>query len=213
MTTAEDIILQHASSRYNPATYDPVKRRERYLRTRQLKGRHPAAVKPVTGKKPSGSDHSGVDLNEAAKKRRAQRTKEINQRVIELSFKLDRLRENLRELVRLAKARSGVETQPTEQTKATTTTKKAEPAGSKKQTDTKPKTASQKREAAKQSKEYYEEHKTEISKQQKIQELQKDIKVTQQKILRARRYLKTAAAKARNDVVTNRPAAKSPPKS
>jgi len=109
--------------------------------------------------------------------------------------------------VELAKARSGIE--PTDEPKASATTKKAEPAGSKKQTNTKPQTAAEKKESAERSKEYYEEHKKPgASIDDKTKQLQKSIVQTEQKIMRARRYLKTVAANARKDVESNRPAAK-----
>jgi hypothetical protein len=150
---------------------------------------------------------SPASRRKAASSKGAAHRKEVHARVIALSNKLHKLRKELEKLVELAKRRSGVE--PTGKPKASATTKKAEPAGSKKQTSTKTQTAAQKKESAERSKEYYDEHKKSSgSKNTQTERLENQITQTSQKIMRARKYLKAVAANARKDVDSNRPAAK-----
>lgn len=133
MITPEDIILAHAKQ-----PYDPVKRRERYLRTRKLKGRRPAQQRPVVNKRPqkgalpprTPGGSTAEQRRKALAQRRAAQRRKVTARVAKLTKKLIKLRAELQELVELAKLRSGVE--PTDEPKASGTTKKAEPAGSKK---------------------------------------------------------------------------------
>jgi hypothetical protein len=197
MLTSEDIILEHASR-----PYDPRKRREYYLRTRQLKGRKPGSKLPTAPRRPTKGDalpdRDPRDPRPSTlAQRRAKRRKEIEARVIALTKRLEKLRSVLKELVEAAQVRSGVE--PSE--KSPTTSKRADTTGPEKRTERKTQTATQKKESAERSKEYYEEHKDpSISK--KTEQLQRDIKLLEQKIMRARRFLKTVAANARNDAVT-----------
>lgn len=127
--------------------YDPVKAREYYLRTRQLKGRQKGAkdpdptykqskLKPQSQRKPSARV-SNKAKREAFKQETAERVARFKRR-------LERLEKVLDELVKQAKARSGVETE----TKKSSSTKTSSSSKSSSR-DTKPKTAAQKREDAK----------------------------------------------------------------
>lgn len=88
--------------------YDPVKRREYYLRQRQLKGRKHGSVK-VT--KPRVKSRA-----EIAKERHAR----LEEQVLVLKGRLERLQAALKVLVAQAKARSGVKPTTTSTTKKTT---------------------------------------------------------------------------------------------
>jgi len=209
MITPEEVILKHAN-----VLYDPVKRRERYLRTRQLKGRRKGVGTAIPSRTPGsgrpssqgGRPQKGSDLA----RRRAQRRKEVEARVIAMTIRLKKLRVELRKLVGEAKLRSGVKP-PTEPTKAPsqTRTKKADAAGPTKQQEPRRQTASEKKKAAERSKEYYEENKPKtVSISKKKAQLQRDIKVTEKKIVQARVRLRKAVADARPNQATTRPALK-----
>lgn len=96
--------------------YDPIKAREYYLRTRKLKGRHPAAPPPVpVGRHPAKvlpvKKHAAPLAKSTAKPKRksaAQERKEAEAHVAALQGKLDQLHKVLAALVKAAKARSGV---------------------------------------------------------------------------------------------------------
>jgi hypothetical protein len=207
--TPEEFILEHAKT-----PYDPVKRREYYLKTRELKGRTPGAAVTPTGLRPAPGTRPAAKRvttrTVALKKppvtimeqRRKQRRKEINARVKAMNVRLDKLRTVLRQLVEEAQRRSGVDV------KKDTPAKKAEPAGS-----TKKLTAAEKREAAKRSKESYEKNKekTPLSKQEK--QLQREIKEVKRKIEQARKDLKASVARAKKQTTEKKPAATSRRKS
>lgn len=130
----DDSALLHARS-----SYDPVKAREYYLRTRKLKGRRKGGSDDSIGRRPAGSSPPG--------KKTSNRAALVAEREA-LENRLERLKEVLREAVEAAKRRSGVE--PTE-----AKTKKS----SDKETKEKPKTAAEKRKEAKEAKERYEKEK------------------------------------------------------
>jgi len=153
--------------------YDPQKAREYYLRTRKLKGRKARSGDPEPGAKRSGSAKpQGGNRPAKVVKTKAQKRKEAEVQVAALKKRLERLKDVLAELVKAAKARSGVETK-TDKAKA----KAEKNADAKSRT---PLTAKQKREAAKRAKEHYEENKKNPEKD--VEELQKQIKEIRAKI-------------------------------
>lgn len=77
--------------------YDPVKRQQYYLRTRQLKGRTKKGTAPLAGRKGT------------AKKTYAQRQKELEARVARLQAKLTQLKEALKLMTEAAQKRSGID--------------------------------------------------------------------------------------------------------
>lgn len=94
--------------------YDPAARRERYLRTRQLKGRRAGSEDDTSG------GQRGARPNQAPRPRNpaAARQAEIHRQRQILEARLDRLKEVLRQKVEVAKRRSGADT-PTTPTKTT----------------------------------------------------------------------------------------------
>lgn len=174
--------------------YDPAKAREYYLRTRKLKGRRSAAVEPTGG----SNSKSVVPLtsvkNPAARSSRAkQRREEAQARVAALSARLDRLEKVLAELVKQAKARSGVET------KETSTDKSSSKESSSK--DTKPKTAAQKKADAQRAKEYREKN-PEKKTSSEAQEIEAKIANVREKIAKMKAEIASAKKKAAAKNVT-----------
>lgn len=181
--------------------YDPVKAREYYLRNRVLKGRKKAAPE-----EPVGRIGSAVSITarppakkkpSLAAKRRRQR-KEAEARVAALKVRLDRLRDILQELVKAAKARSGVDVEESK-------------SPAQKQKDAKgksPQTAAQKRDYAKRAKEKYDKEHQSTSKQ--AEELNKQIQAVEEKIRQARADLKEAIARGKKQTAPkNKSASKS----
>lgn len=204
--------------------YDPQKRREYYLRTRQLKGRTRGAKPAPAGFNPSGKHpkpHTPNTAAIAAKNRRTQRQRQIQGNVVALNQRLNKLKEVLRDLVEQAKKRSGVP-QPVDDSPAPA--KKVGTAGSKEntatrekatKTSTKPqhKTAAQKAEDAKRAKEFYEKNKRgKISERDKANALKAEIDDVEKKIAKYRGILKSSVAKARAQS-TKQTGSKAPPSS
>jgi hypothetical protein len=199
--TPEEVILQHAK-----APYDPAKRRERYLRTRQLKGRAPGKAPNTLGSKPSGKPYipsrtpRGITPLE---QRRKQRRKEIEAQTEALRKRLGKLRKVLKELVKEAKRLNG-EVVPD---RAQTT---HEPVSSTKQAPAQKLTTTEKRDAAKRSKDYYEKHvqpkggatRDKLSSGQTQRQIKANIREVEHKIGKARADLKAAIARARNDTAS-----------
>jgi hypothetical protein len=84
--------------------YDPVKRREYYLKNRQLKGHVPKAVTPLKVTPPRSAVKPAPNRNQ----RQEERRRKLQAQVDALKARLQKLREALAELVKAAKARSGV---------------------------------------------------------------------------------------------------------
>lgn len=197
MRVPDDSGLLHADP-----SYDPQKAHEYYLRTRHLKGRKkgvapqpagPASVTNITY-------NVGRPKNTATQATTQKRRQEAQARVAALQKRLDHLHEVLAELVKQAKARSGVETKPQP------TNKKTEPATKKNNQPEKPKTAAQKKEAAAKAKDAYKkEHPQSLNKQE--QALQAEVKQAREKILKIRAELKASVERARKKaaVPTNKP--------
>lgn len=177
---------------FHEEEYDPVKRREYYLRTRQLKGRprggassgpvieRPGQTNEASTTRPSG----GTTLPAKTPPKPAGSKTSIETRVAELQARLEKLRSVLRELVKQAKARSGVVEQPTKN--PSTPSKPSD----KKSTLTPQQQAAQEKAA----REYYEKHKNEILEEQ-AKQLESQIKSVQEKIANMRAQLEQAAAK------------------
>lgn len=159
------------------APYDPVARRERYLRTRQLKGRQSGST----------SDSSN-QLNSARQRgssgeRSAQQTAQA--RLEALQGRLDRLRDLLAQRVAAAQKRSGIE--PASEKRKTSTSK--DTGGSKKG---EPRTAEEKRKDRERSAEYRKQHKND-----QPTPVQKQIEQAQAEIRDIRKKLKDAVESAR----------------
>lgn len=162
------------SALIHEAPYDPSKAREYYLRTRKLKGRKAGAGDPQpSGRSGSAKAPTGKPRGRP-KKTAAQKRKEAEVQVAALKKRLERLKEVLSELVKAAKARSGVETKTD---KAKSKAQKNQDAKAKT-----PLTAKQKREAAKKAKENYDKTN---SPEKDVQELQAQIKDIKAKIQKA----------------------------
>jgi uncharacterized protein YPO0396 len=162
--------------------YDPVKRREYYLKTRQLKGHVPKALEPnkVTPFK------TAVKPAPNRQQRQEERRRHLQAQVDQLKARLKKLREALAEMVKAAKARSGVKTPDKKQTNK-------KDAGNGKKSEAKP-TAKQKADAAKRSKEYYEKNKDQLLADE-VKSLTAKIKTIQERIAKMR---KTSSAGAKN---------------
>lgn len=134
--------------------YNPQKAHEYYLRTRQLKGRQPAAAKPTPISRTAQVRTAPVKKAavKPAVKTRAQHRREVEAQIAAFEDRIKRLRETLRALVAAAQARSGVK--PKDIHKTSSTSKSS----SQKKTSTH-QTAKQKADAAKRAKAYYEKHK------------------------------------------------------
>jgi hypothetical protein len=154
--------------------YDPQARHLAYLRTRQLKGRQPAAAAPVkvpnrnTGvvgptKKPAPRK---TVPNPAPKPTDSTATRAANQAKVDaLKTRLEKLRAVLKDLVDKAQVRSGLPTAAEQASKASAATKAA-PA----KKPAKELTAKQKADARKRSAEWYAKNKT-----KKVSEVTKDL--------------------------------------
>jgi hypothetical protein len=208
MVAVDELIVSHAR-----APYDPVKRREYYLRTRQLKGR-PTGSKVSSGDRKFASikSTSHVDPHKAQKQRREKRKKELDAKVAALRERLDKLQDLLVRLVLQAKSRSGVKpTVKAPTRKSATAGSKESKTSQKKTTTTEKRTVTEKREAAKRSKEYYEKNVKGRgpSKSTEIRRLKSKIEDTEQMIENVREDLKASITRARQKAKQSKPAAKS----
>jgi hypothetical protein len=95
MITPEDFIMKHAAQ-----TYDPAKRREQYLKTRELKGRKsgsgtpspsPSSSRSLTGVAQKTLKKVSTGNREEIQRKR----EEVANRVAALNAKLDKLRDIL----------------------------------------------------------------------------------------------------------------------
>jgi len=173
------------SALIHEAPYDPNKAREYYLRTRKLKGRKAGAGDPQPSGRSGSAKPTGAKRTAKPKKTPAQKRKEAEAQVANLKKRLARLKDVLADLVKAAKARSGVETKTD---KAKSQAQKNQDAKAKT-----PLTAKQKREAAKKAKERYEETKKAPDKD--IEELQAQIKDIKAKIKKALEDAKKQSAR------------------
>lgn len=157
--------------------YDPAKAREYYLRTRELKGRKKGSVEPTAAQRVAAQRAAAL-----------KRQKELAAKVFQLEARLTALKKVLSELVKQAKARSGV----------VTPTKKATPVPSK--GNAKPLTSAQKHDAAKRSADYRKKNEPLQNASDKAKELENQIKAVTDKIVKMRKEL--AAAKKRTNSKT-----------
>ncbi|AWN06113.1 hypothetical protein SEA_MIEK_10 [Streptomyces phage Miek] len=143
--------------------YDAAKRRDYYLRTRNLKGRKPGAKK--------------VAPKKTRAQRQAERRRKLEAQVDALKARLEKLREVLASEVKKAQARSGVKD-------SKTPAKKASPSKSSSKT---PKlTAAQKAKAAKAAEEYRKKNQDLLLEDQ-VKSLNGKIKTIQERIAKMRK--------------------------
>lgn len=193
------------------ADYDPTKRREYYLRTRELKGRQPGVgrpqsptVRPGVGRPPSPATRPGrATLPTKAVQGQVKpksKSEEIEARVAELKARLERLREVLRELVKQAQIRAGVDPAEAVQpgTPSTKPTKKPEKT---------PEKLTPEQQAAKEKAdaEYYEKNKDKILADQ-VKDLDTKIKAVQAKIQQLREQAALPQKPIRTQVGSVKPA-------
>lgn len=147
--------------------YDPAKRREYYLRTRQLKGRHHGQATVIAEVK-----------KQPARKSAAQVRKELQTQEAALQARLSKLKKVLAQLVSEAKARSGVKEQSHH-------TKNSPP-------QAKHETQKQREAARKAEQKYRDKHKNDPKPQttsEKIKALKTEIQAMQARITKARQEL------------------------
>lgn len=168
MLSAEEFI----NTLVHEAEYDPAKRREYYLRTRELKGRAPGAIKTAVPR-PGGTTPPPKKAvpKPAVKSKYA----EVEARVEALKARLETLRKALRELVEQAQQRAGKDPKDTKKP------------GEAKKPDKQPEKLTPAQQAAKEKadKEYYEKNKGKILADQ-VKELETKIKSIQEKIKKMR---------------------------
>lgn len=155
----DDSYLLHAGS------YDPQKRREYYLRTRKLKGRHRGLGTVGTGGRPP------------APVKKAPPKPHYAEQVAALEKRLKRLKEVLSHLVEDAKKRSGAETNTKPSTSKTAASKSK--GGSSKVTPT------ERKKAAKASAEYRKKHPEKKTPKEEVAALEKQIADIRKKIRKA----------------------------
>lgn len=158
--------------------YDPVKRREQYLRTRQLKGRRKGSLQPT-----SGGSRSQTPTHSTANSKKQQ----AEARLAALKQRLEQLRDLLAKKVEQAKSEAGVETKKDASPNKATSSKSG---GSKGTT-----TAKEKRE----NRERYEKYKKENPDKpaSKDPSVQSEIEQVQKQIREVRQKLKDAVEQAR----------------
>jgi len=205
MPSAKEFIdeLMHFDSFAHVLPYDPVKRHQQYLKTRELKGRQPGAAKTlvpnrnggVVGPKKPTTVPKKPAPKPQPKKAPSSKKPSAQEQVDALKARLAKLRKVLAELVDQAQIRSGVKTHDTAaQANAKEDAKKA----ADKKPD-KPLTAKQKADARKRAAEAYAKNKTKpISQIQK--ELQGQIddvnaKIKAMRASLAKKTVKTATKK------------------
>jgi len=182
---ARGFILAHADP-----NYDPQKRREYYLRNRQLKGRPSGSGRPAT------TPRSQPETNLSTEKER-------RQRVEALEKKLARLKEIYQELLAQSRGRAGIDIPGKASEKKSSGTK-----GGSSSTKT---TAKERREAAERSKEWRE--KNEKKKTQPEKSVEEKLASLRNAIVKIRAEIAAARKKqARRDanssaIVTPNPSA------
>jgi hypothetical protein len=170
----DDSALLHA------APYDAAKAHEYYLRNRQLKGRRHGGQVAPTGR-PGGHGPAPAPNHKSAKQLRA----DAEARKAALRARLDRLHQILSDLVKRAKARSGIKAPATKKAAAT-------PSSSRAKGHMTPK---EKREARDRAEKYRKEHPKPADASAK--QLHQEIADVQAKIKKARADLRASAQRAR----------------
>lgn len=187
------VLLIHGATEAD--TYDPVKAREYYLRTRKLKGRGTGTSRAAVGR-PSPKGEISARLARQAQVAQTQRRakaasnrKAVEAKVAALQVRMGALQNVLKELV----AQQGAEKAKANDKAAKEASGSKSAAGGKSSADRKPLTAKQKSDAAKRSKEHYEENKQPAIKKLKGKELDDKITEVRSKITQMRGEI--AAAK------------------
>jgi DNA mismatch repair ATPase MutS len=163
-TPSLDELIESLSLAHVDAPYDPAKRREYYLKTRQLKGRAGGQAFDISSTRTKNSS----SLPPVKKPKVNSKQAEFQAKIDALNARLDKLKKVLAELVKQAQARSGVE-----------------PADTKSSSDKPAKklTAKQKADAAKRAKKSAEKNKNKPpTPSQQVKELETKIKAIQAKI-------------------------------
>jgi chaperonin cofactor prefoldin len=163
--------------------YDSLKRHEYYLKTRELKGRHPGVQPDLHFVRTSAkvlapqksSHHKLIPAHHKPTQTPAQRKRAVAAKLVALNERLKHLREVLKELVKAAKGRSGAKTSVDT------------PKHHREHSKLSPK---QKAAAAKRSKAYYQKHKGTPDAQIKV--VQEKIKKIQEKIAELRAKLESS---------------------
>lgn len=160
--------------------YDPIKRREYYLKTRELAERN-GTLNKSTKPRAKAVPKPAVKTRQ---QRQEERRRKIEAQVDALKGRLEKLRAVLAEMTKQAKLRSGQQPSKTPEKKA-----------SNQKTGAKQKlTASQKADAAKRSKENYEKNKDQLLADE-VKSLTDKIKTIQERIAKMR---KTSSVGAKN---------------
>lgn len=173
--------------------YDPVKAREYYLRTRELKGRKPAASRPVGDKRSTGPSKAELARRKLQAERKAERAK-LEAKLSELETRVDQLNRAIKQAKVEAMRRAGnvseetlsrmisAEVKSPGSSKGMKDEKKADDK-SKDQANSTPdkKTAAEKRKAAKAAKEKYDEENPD-SKDQSNSDLKEKVDSTAEKL-------------------------------
>jgi len=174
--------------------YDPVKRREYYLRTRELVGNQkkalPVPVKALPSRKSTKPVKALPVRRAPVKKSRAQRHKELEERATRLQAKLDQLLKVLKALVEAAQKRSGVDKNTVEKYRDK---KRSDPTSKYDK-----KTQKQKDAAAEASKKYYDKNKDQIL-EERVKDLSDKVKAIQERIRRLRNTGSVGARNKSND--------------
>ncbi|QFP94903.1 hypothetical protein SEA_OHMYWARD_21 [Gordonia phage OhMyWard] len=181
--------------------YDPIKAREYYLRTRQLKGRKPGAGKPA----PKGRGPSKAQLakQKLAAKRKAERAK-LKAKLAELESRVDQLNAAIKQAKLAAMRRAGV----SEDTLNRMITAEVKSPGSSKgmkdekdekdksdKKDSKPddKTVAEKREAAKAAKKAYEKENPDAGKDDSNSDIQEKVDKTAERLEKLQKRVEAVA--------------------
>ena len=181
MSEIDDSYLLHYSK-----GYDPVKAREYYLRTRQLKGRRPAAgdYDAERGRKYYRQVQKMTGNEEYAATSEAR--KQLEEQKAALKKRLERLDEVLAELVRAAKSRSGIKTEPAKTKSDPEDTPKDKASRNESAKKDTPLTSAEKAKKAKEAREQYQKENKGPSLSTEVKQLQTKIKAVQAQIEKAR---------------------------
>lgn len=170
--------------------YDPVKRREYYLKTRKLKGRQTGTLdtsKRLPRRKVGTLDMSRRQPRMTQQERRKARQRQLEAQVNVLRARLEKLQKTLKLLTEQAKARSGVKTEKksdkTSDSKSSTDKKSTDKSSSRKKEHL---TAAQKVKEAKAQAKYYQKTKNEQLADE-VKSLTAKLKTIQERIAKMRK--------------------------
>lgn len=187
--TPEEFILMHGTQ-----LYDPAKRREYYLKTRELKGRLGGGVSAPTSRPLTKAvQRTGKRVTTSNREEIQRRREEVQNRVAALNVKLDKLRGILQ----------GLDDQTNKGEK------KSEDKGKEKKKEP---TAAEKKKAAKEAKERRDKE-VKKSPVQAVADLQEKIEAVKEQIREARIKLEQKAARKAANQGSETPKVSSKPKS